>query len=122
MYQEYRRRCQADPREFNPGDCWLWRSQTSEWSPQRPWVFNLATQEDYWRSRATYEAIRTALQAMRQQADSEEITSIACPRIGAGYGGLSWAKVRVILQEVFGDWPGDLWVYETFVPSEPSTD
>lgn len=25
MYEEYRRRCKATPREFNPGDVFLWK-------------------------------------------------------------------------------------------------
>ena len=38
------------------------------------------------------------------------------PRIGVGYGGLSWKKVRAIVEAVFGDWDGTLVVYEEFVP------
>ena len=53
---------------------------------------------------------------MRQQADEAGITSIAMPRIGVGYGGLSWKKVRVIIEAVFEDWDGTLVVYEEFVP------
>ncbi len=112
MYDEYRRRCKATPREFNVGDVFLWKVE------DRPWVFNLGTQEDYWRSRATYPAIEQTLQAMRQLADAEHITTIAIPRIGAGYGGLSWKKVRAIIEQVFADWPGSLYVYETYV-AEP---
>ena len=41
---------------------------------------------------------------------------IAVPRIGVGYGGLSWKKVRVIIERVFHDWSGQLIVYEEFVP------
>src|SRR4051812_17967724 len=26
MYEEYRRRCKAEPRQFNLGDCWLWKA------------------------------------------------------------------------------------------------
>jgi len=78
----------------------------------------LGTQEGYWRSRASYEAIETALKEMRGQADSEGITCIAMPRIGVGYGGLSWKKVRAIVEAVFGDWRGTLVVYEEYVPSE----
>jgi O-acetyl-ADP-ribose deacetylase (regulator of RNase III) len=37
MYEEYRRSCKADPRLFNLGDCWLWKSE------DRPRVFNLGT-------------------------------------------------------------------------------
>ena len=84
MYAEYRRQCKAQPRELNLGDAWLWKDD------ERPWVFNLGTQEGVWRARASYEAIQTALMSMRQQAEDEGIASIAIPRIGAGYGGLSW--------------------------------
>ena len=112
MYEEYRRRCKADPREFNLGDCWLWKAD------DQPWVFNLGTQEGIWRARASYEAIEEALGKMRTQADAEDVASIAIPRIGVGYGGLSWKKVRMIVEKVFADWPGHLIVYEEFVPAE----
>ena len=110
MYEEYHSRCKAQPRQFNLGDCWLWKED------DRPWVFNLGTQEGYWRARASYEAIEAALKEMRRQADAEKVTSIAVPRIGVGYGGLSWKKVRAIVEVVFGDWAGTLVVYEGFVP------
>ena len=112
MYEEYRRRCKATPRQFNPGDVLLWKDE------QQPWVFNLATQEDYWRARATYDTIERVFQVMRAQADAEGIASIAMPRIGAGYGGLSWPKVRTIIERVFGDWAGTLYVYEAFIPAQ----
>ena len=81
MYDEYRKRCKAKPRRFNMGDAWLWKEEG------HPWVFNLGTQEGYWRARASYEAIETALKNMRKRAVEEKIASIAIPRIGAGYGG-----------------------------------
>jgi len=110
MYEEYRRRCKAEPRQLNPGDVFLWKSD------DQPWVFNLTTQEDYWRSRATYEAVEQALRRMCELADAEGVRSIAMPRIGTGYGGLSWKKVRAIVERVFGDWPGTLYVFEEYVP------
>ncbi len=112
MFTEYRRRCKAQPREFNLGDAWLWKAD------DKPWVFNLSTQEGIWRARASYEAIETALSHMREQADREGITTIAIPRIGVGYGGLSWRKVRAIVERAFADWPGTLYVYEEFVPEQ----
>lgn len=111
MYEQFRTMCKAKPRQFNLGDAWLWKSD------DQPWVFNLATQEGIWRARASYEAIETALSEMRRQADREGISSIAVPRIGVGYGGLSWKKVRAIIERIFHDWPGQLIVYEDFVPS-----
>jgi O-acetyl-ADP-ribose deacetylase (regulator of RNase III) len=112
MYEQYRARCKSKPREFNLGDAWLWKAL------RKPWVFNLGTQEGVWRSRASYEAVETALVRMRELADMEGIKSIAIPRIGVGYGGLSWKKVRAIVERVFADWHGRLVVYEEFVPSE----
>ena len=111
MFRQFRAMCKASPRQFHPGDCFLYKDDG------RPWVFNLATQEDYWRSRATYEAIETALTRMRQQADAEGVTSIAMPRVGAGKGGLSWKKVKVVIERVFADWSGALIVYEEYVAS-----
>lgn len=109
MYEHYRSRCKAKPREFNLGDVWLWREDG------KPSVFNLGTQEGIWRARASYEAIETALGQMRKLADEEGISSIAIPRIGVGYGGLSWKKVRAIVERVFEGWPGRLIVYEEYV-------
>jgi O-acetyl-ADP-ribose deacetylase (regulator of RNase III) len=112
IYEQYRARCKAKPRELNLGDVILWKENG------KPWVFNLATQEKIWRARATYEAIETALTRMRELADAEAVESIAIPRIGVGYGGLSWKKVRVIVERVFANWSGRLIVYEEFVPDE----
>jgi O-acetyl-ADP-ribose deacetylase (regulator of RNase III) len=116
MYEQYRDRCKAEPRLFNLGDAWLWKEEG------KPSVFNLGTQEGYWRARASYEAIEQALENMREQADAEGIRRIAVPRIGVGYGGLSWKKVRNIVERVFADWTGTLIVYEEYVPEEAVED
>ena len=112
MYARYHDLCVATPRAFNLGDVFFWKSD----DPALPSVFNLATQERTFRGRASYEAIEVALTAMRRIADREGIARIALPRIGVGYGGLSWTKVRAIIERVFADWHGSLFVYETFVP------
>ena len=114
MYAEYRRKCKAQPRAFNPGDAWLWKADG------QPWVFNLATQEGVWRARASYAAIEASLKNMRQQADREGVTSIAIPRVGAGYGGLSWRKVRAVIEGAFAGWPGTPYVYEESAPEAGS--
>jgi len=111
MYEEYRRRCKAKPRQFNLGDAWLWKAK------DRPWVFNLGTQERTWHGRATYEAVEAALTRMKEQADAEGVRSIAIPRVGTGYGGLSWKKVREVIERVFENWDSTLYVYEEYVPS-----
>jgi O-acetyl-ADP-ribose deacetylase (regulator of RNase III) len=112
MFEQYRACCKAEPRQFNLGDAWLWRAEG------QPSVFNLGTQEQFWHARASYEAIEQALVQMRELADAEGIRSIAIPRIGVGHGGLSWRKVRVIVERVFGQWSGRLVVYEGYTPAE----
>jgi len=102
MYEEYKSRCRKQPREFNPGDSFLWKEEG------QPSVFNLGTQEHYWRCRASYQAIEQALKSMKRQADEEDIRTIAMPRIGAGYGSLAWERVKAIIERVFNDWPGRL--------------
>jgi O-acetyl-ADP-ribose deacetylase (regulator of RNase III) len=114
MYVAYRERCHAQPRQFNLGDAWLWREEG------QPWVFNLGTQEHYWRDRASYEAIATALAAMHVQADHTGITTIAMPKIGAGYGGLSWRQVRALIEAAFVEWRGTLYVYEDYTSELPN--
>ncbi len=109
MFEEYRRRCKSSPRQFNLGDAFLWMEEG------KPAVFNLATQERYWHSRASYEAIETALQNMKRQADEKGFRSIGLPRIGTGYGGLSWLKVRKIIEKVFEEWSGTIFVYEAYI-------
>ena len=110
MFEEYRRRCKVEPRQFNLGDSFLWTAEN------QPHVFNLGTQEQYWRGRANYEAIEEALKRMREQAGAAGIRTIAIPRIGVGYGGLSWKKVRLIVERVFAGWSGSLYVYEEYIP------
>ncbi len=107
MYEEYRRMCKAVPRQFNLGSVFLWQE------PGKPAVFNLGTQEFPGRT-ASYAAIETALTQMKTLADDHGMKSIAMPAIGTGYGRLSWAKVRVIIETVFADWPGSLVVYESY--------
>ncbi len=112
MFAAYRQRCKANPRQFNLGDAFLWKEEG------KPWVFNLGTQETYWHARASYEAIEEALLKMRTLAEEEAIQRIAIPQIGTGYGGLSWKKVRAIVEQVFGNWEGHLIVYEAFLPGK----
>jgi O-acetyl-ADP-ribose deacetylase (regulator of RNase III) len=111
MYEEFRRRCKAKPPEFILGDVFLWREEG------KPAVFNLGTQPRPGRG-ATYPVVEAALKAMRAAADEAGIRSIAMPRIAAGYGGLSWKRVKALIESTFADWPGTLSVYEEFREGE----
>jgi O-acetyl-ADP-ribose deacetylase (regulator of RNase III) len=107
MFEEFRRRCKAKPSEFNLGDVFFWRETG------KPAVFNLGTQPRPGRG-ATYPVVEAAVKALRAAADAEGVRTLAMPRIAAGYGGLSWKKVRTRIEEAFADWPGVLYVYEEY--------
>jgi O-acetyl-ADP-ribose deacetylase (regulator of RNase III) len=111
MFEEFRRRCRATPKEFALGSAFLWRE------PGLPAVFNLGTQPRPGRG-ATYPVVEAALAALRAAADEAGIRTIAMPRIAAGYGGLSWNKVRALIDSAFADWPGTVYVYEEFKAGE----
>ncbi len=111
MFEEFKRRCKAKPPEFALGDVFLWREEG------KPSVFNLGTQLRPGRG-ATYPVVEAALKSLRVAADGAGIRSIAMPRIAAGYGGLSWKKVRALIEVAFADWPGMLYVYDEFKAGE----
>jgi O-acetyl-ADP-ribose deacetylase (regulator of RNase III) len=111
MFEEFKRRCKGKPPEFTLGDVFMWQEEG------KPAVFNLGTQPRPGRG-ATYPIVEAALKALRDAADEAGIRSIAIPKIGAGYGGLSWKKVKVQIEAIFADWSGMLYVYEELKEGE----
>ena len=107
MFEEFKRRCKSKPPEFTLGDVFFWREAGKHA------VFNLGTQPRPGRG-ATYPVVEAALNALRVSADEAGVRSIAMPRIAAGYGGLSWKKVRAQIESAFAGWSGVLYVYEEF--------
>lgn len=66
-------------------------------------VFNLITKRNYW-NKPTYNTMKDALIAMKYYVENSCcITKIAMPIIGCGLDGLSWPKVKAIIQTVFAD-------------------
>ncbi|XP_048872289.1 ADP-ribose glycohydrolase OARD1 isoform X2 [Brienomyrus brachyistius] len=51
----------------------------------------------------TYESLRQSLVAMRTHCRENRVTSLSIPRIGCGLDRLNWAKVSVMIEEVFQD-------------------
>lgn len=82
-------------------------------------IYNLVTKQSSW-GKPTYQTLHSSLSAMREhmvslETSSEErlkylfcvlqlknnVTKVAMPRIGCGLDGLSWAKVKDLIEEVF---------------------
>ena len=90
MYKEYKLLCQCG--QFNPGDVF-------DYNYGEGYVYNLATQES-WRPQAKIEYIENALNVMCKLAVSQNVKSIALPAIGAGFGGLHWEEVKVVIKDI----------------------
>lgn len=104
MYVAYRALCSNG--EFALGDVFRW---DGEGMP----VFNLATQ-NHWRSRASLEAIRSAVRRMDEICQSSAIARVGVPRIGAGLGGLAWDDVRAVLESELAASPTRFVVFERY--------
>ena len=72
------------------------------WSDQgTPVIYDLATQDKPGRN-ARLDAVRSTLEIMVEHAEENQVHTVGMPRIGAGVGGLNWADVRDIIEEVCG--------------------
>ncbi len=74
-------------------------------------IINFPTKA-HWRQPSEYEYIAQGLQALKELIKREHISSIAIPPLGAGNGGLDWAKVKPMITEALKDIPIDIQIYE----------
>lgn len=95
-FRAYRRACQAG--EVKVGEMFATRS-TELSGPQ--WIINFPTKQ-HWRQGTKLEWVRSGLDALKQFIVEKQIRSIALPPLGCGNGGLDWAIVRPIIEEVLG--------------------
>ena len=92
---------------------WVWASANG----QR--IVNLFTQEPPdthhgTPGRASVHHVNHALRELRQLVETEELTSLALPRLATGVGGLDWAEVKPLLQKHLGDLPIPIYVYTSY--------
>ncbi len=65
-------------------------------------VFNLVTKERYF-YKPTLDALRSALEEMRDFANNMGVKRIAMPKIGCGLDRLNWENVSPMIQDIFKD-------------------
>lgn len=85
-------------------------------APGANWIVNLAT-KDHWRDPSRIEWIEQGAHELAAWARKIQVTSIACPALGAGLGGLPWEKVRPILEDAFRESACEL---RLFAPQGPA--
>jgi hypothetical protein len=74
-------------------------------------VFNLVTKPKCYH-KPRYEAVREALETMRDIMEMNATTKLAMPTIGCGLDKLQWSEIFKIIQEVFGDTDIDILICE----------
>jgi O-acetyl-ADP-ribose deacetylase (regulator of RNase III) len=114
LYKDFRHYCQTS--HPKAGDCWVWAGA----SGQR--IANLLTQEAAYGhgsrpGKATLANVNHALRALHKFIDTEQIGSIALPRLATGVGGLDWKDVKPLLEHHLGSLDADIEVYESYVPA-----
>ena len=65
-------------------------------------IFNLVTKRNYW-DKPTLDAIKNALDWMKDQCEMYDINKIAMPRIGCGLDRQNWSDVKALIEDVFKD-------------------
>ena len=107
MYDEYRSRCHEQ--QFKLGDVFVWEEGGTT-------IFNLGTQRS-WKTRAELPAIKQSWGPCYDWPSNVASRKIGLPKIGAGLGGLNWAKVKGLLHEIGNHSPICLIVFEQYEPA-----
>jgi len=108
VYETYRDLCHAG--ELKPGEV---MPVFSAYPPHK-WVFNIASQDVPGPS-ARYEWLEDGVRDAFQVLSDFGIEGIALPRIGAGIGGLDWARVEPFITNIAAQFPHievELWEFK----------
>lgn len=74
-------------------------------------IVNFPTKQD-WRKPSEYSFIEAGLDDLLLIINKYQITSIAIPALGAGNGGLEWAKVKALIEQKLSHLDVEITVYE----------
>jgi len=86
-------------------------------------IFNLFTQEHppaqgQHPGKATLPYVSHSLKELKQEAEKEDVKTIAMTKLATGVGGLPWTEVKPIIESTFSDSPMTVYVYETYQKDE----
>lgn len=73
-------------------------SLTHQMPTGRKEIYYLITKAKYW-GKPTYKTLESSLRTMCAHATTNDISSIAIPKIGCGLDRLSWPRVKAILAQ-----------------------
>lgn len=99
MNKAYEKACARG--EVEPGRMLVWESGNLV-GPR--YIINFPTKRD-WKRRSSYKDIEAGLAALIAEVKQRDIRTIAIPPLGCGNGGLSWSKVRPMIESAFAALP-----------------
>ncbi|PXX61548.1 O-acetyl-ADP-ribose deacetylase (regulator of RNase III) [Nocardia tenerifensis] len=91
MFGAYRKACHRG--EVQVGKMHIWETELAE-GPR--YIINFPTKTQ-WRARSRLEDIESGLTDLVAVIGALDITSIAVPPLGCGYGGLEWSEVQPLI-------------------------
>jgi O-acetyl-ADP-ribose deacetylase (regulator of RNase III) len=97
----------------HPGTLWAWMGADGKR------IVNLFTQEPGAGhgdrpGRATLTHVGHALRELQKFAATEQVTSLALPRLATGVGGLDWKDVQPLVAQHLGSLPIPVFIYSTY--------
>lgn len=105
-FRRYAAACKA--KELRTGKMFV--TEVNELDGPR-WVINFPTKQ-HWRGNSRMEWIADGLQDLRRFLIEHHVKSVAIPPLGAGNGGLDWAKVRPQIEQALAGLDTDILVFE----------
>ena len=96
-FRRYAAACKAG--EVRVGKMFV--TETGELDGPR-WVINFPTKQ-HWRAPSRLEWVEEGLRDLRRFLVEHQVRSVAIPPLGAGNGGLDWARVRPKIEDQLGD-------------------
>jgi O-acetyl-ADP-ribose deacetylase (regulator of RNase III) len=81
--------------------------------PAPRYIINVPTKR-HWSEYSSLTLVRKSVEGLADAVRSRKIRSVAVPALGCGLGGLPWADVAEVLENVLGDLDADVMLYPPY--------
>ncbi len=106
-FKVYAKACKK--KNFDIGDLIIKEEQTL--LSDKKIIINFPTKK-HWRNPSEYDYIEKGLKALVKEIKNRKINSIAIHPLGSGNGGLTWNKVKIIIEKYLSDIDCKVFVYQ----------
>lgn len=106
-YKAYEKACKEGKIEVGK----MFVSEDSSTASGEKIIINFPTKTN-WKKPSEYKYIEDGLDSLITTIQERKIKSIAIPPLGAGNGGLNWAKVKQLIEEKLQDLDVEIYVFE----------